>query len=269
MNKNKVKSNLFRNIIIVVVLVGILIGLYFAYLAKDIPDNEELTKYNNEGVISGACTQDMVDKPCTREYMPVCGENNQEYSNKCVACSSGDIKSYIEGKCGLEEDSKVYCTPEQKLAEICTLEYMPVCGNNMKTYGNKCNACAAEGVEYYIPGECVYDNDFDFISAHTWKLIQINNKVIRDTPVEIEFDTNSQMMSGNAGCNRMFGSFEVDGNIISFTGIGTTMMFCENWMDLEYELTQIFSEKSLRFELNDINELNFYAGSELVLVLGY
>ncbi len=64
----------------------------------------------------------------------------------------------------------IKCTPEQKKAEICTMEYMPVCGwfNSTKiqcikypcasTYGNKCGACADEKVDFYTQGECPTGN---------------------------------------------------------------------------------------------------------------
>ncbi len=45
------------------------------------------------------------------------------------------------------------CTDEEKEAQVCTMEYAPVCGSDERTYGNKCMACAA-GIESWTSGEC-------------------------------------------------------------------------------------------------------------------
>ena len=49
------------------------------------------------------------------------------------------------------------CTEKEKQAEICTMEYLPVCGfkfnETSRTYGNGCGACS-DGVEYWEYGEC-------------------------------------------------------------------------------------------------------------------
>ena len=56
---------------------------------------------------------------------------------------------------GCSKDSEyIQCTEEQKSAEVCTLEYFPVCGNDGVTYGNACSACASQNVESYKLGEC-------------------------------------------------------------------------------------------------------------------
>jgi len=54
-----------------------------------------------------------------------------------------------------EKTDKVTCTEAEKAAEMCTMDYTPVCGDDGATYGNKCQACASKKIETYVPGECV------------------------------------------------------------------------------------------------------------------
>ena len=48
---------------------------------------------------SSPCKVDGLDgRICTEEYQPVCGCNNQTYSNSCYAGRDG-VTSWSEGKC--------------------------------------------------------------------------------------------------------------------------------------------------------------------------
>lgn len=69
-------------------------------------------------------------------------------------CKAGDITFTEEIEEEIEGGAH-YCTEEEKSAEVCTMEYNPVCGDNGKTYGNACSACSSGEIEFYVQGECV------------------------------------------------------------------------------------------------------------------
>ena len=76
------------------------------------------------------------------------------------------ISSNINGSTdGGVEGKKNYCTAGQRGAEMCTMEYMPVCGwfdesiqcikyPCAQTYSNPCMACSEAKVAYWTSGEC-------------------------------------------------------------------------------------------------------------------
>lgn len=56
-----------------------------------------------------------------------------------------------------KDSSSIVCTEAQKTAEICTMDYTPVCGDDNITYGNACSACASQNIDSYKMWECIVD----------------------------------------------------------------------------------------------------------------
>jgi PBP1b-binding outer membrane lipoprotein LpoB len=53
-----------------------------------------------------------------------------------------------------QADNTHVCTEAELSAEVCTLEYDPVCGNDGLTYSNGCVACSSGDITSYTMGEC-------------------------------------------------------------------------------------------------------------------
>lgn len=59
--------------------------------------------------------------------------------------------------------------------------------------------------------------------------------------------TDKQRVSGSSGCNRLNGSYELDGNALSFGHMASTMMACTDGMELEKQfLDALAAVKSWR-----------------------
>ncbi|HKE44266.1 MAG TPA: META domain-containing protein [Steroidobacteraceae bacterium] len=62
-----------------------------------------------------------------------------------------------------------------------------------------------------------------------WTLVQLEGKAIergsRGAPT-LTLSSKDKRLSGFAGCNRMIGSYELEGDAIKFSGVATTRMAC-------------------------------------------
>src|SRR6188768_2654920 len=64
------------------------------------------------------------------------------------------------------------------------------------------------------------------IAGRQWKLVELNGSPVKASNAYLEFDFDQKRMTGNSGCNRMFGGFEISGRKLAFSNIATTRMAC-------------------------------------------
>lgn len=100
--------------------------------------------------------------------------------------------------------------------------------------------------------------------SQRWIPVSIFGEKIGDSKAFIEINETEKRLTGNAGCNRMFGSFVSRGKNIKFSGIGTTKMFCgdESIVKLETNLLRSLNAATRYQKSGD--SLKFYAGKKLI-----
>jgi putative lipoprotein len=74
-----------------------------------------------------------------------------------------------------------------------------------------------------------------------WRLTRLGGQVV-DNPVganavHISMQSQNTNVTGNSGCNRMFGRYALEADMLKFDGLGGTKMFCEARMELEQRFT--------------------------------
>ena len=91
------------------------------------------------------------------------------------------------------------------------------------------------------------------LEGQTWKLDWYldsqgkQTKVLAGTEITAEFKDGN--LAGNAGCNNYFGTYQVDGNTLKVSGIGSTMMACLETGVMEQEQAYLAAlEQSATFQ---------------------
>jgi heat shock protein HslJ/uncharacterized membrane protein len=88
-----------------------------------------------------------------------------------------------------------------------------------------------------------------------WVLTRLGNRTltaedfVKGLPA-IEFHLADRRVTGNAGCNRLSGSFQARGDKITFGQLATTRMACPN-MAVEREYLSMITDKTLRYAIDE------------------
>jgi hypothetical protein len=117
-------------------------------------DNLSIEFLEGEPYVVGTCVAP-ISLNCKNLYWIDNENKNCEQKEFCGAYMYYGLQTFeTKNECE-NAGKKNYCTSRP---EMCTLEYLPVCGSDEITYGNGCGACAA-GVNYWISGECGNKNE--------------------------------------------------------------------------------------------------------------
>jgi heat shock protein HslJ len=97
-----------------------------------------------------------------------------------------------------------------------------------------------------------------------WQLLAMNQKAADlGNKAFIRFSDKDRKIAGKAACNSIFADYELTGNKLSFSGIGSTKMYCEGLMDQENQIITNL-EKTKRYEIK-YGLLYLYGSDDLLL----
>jgi len=98
-----------------------------------------------------------------------------------------------------------------------------------------------------------------------WKLTKLEGRDVSslNPPVTLLLDESQKKVSGYAGCNRFFGSYQSENTGITFSGMGSTKMFCQETMPIEDAYFKALGNVQA-FKTTD-NQLHLMAGNKVVL----
>ena len=96
-----------------------------------------------------------------------------------------------------------------------------------------------------------------------WKLVRLGDMPVQTVEQQAEphliFAVDQLRLSGNSGCNRIMGGFELNGDKLHFSQMAGTMMACMNSMELEQQFLQTLTEVE-RYRIQD-NHLEMFDAS--------
>src|SRR5210317_2211538 len=113
----------------------------------------------------------------------------------------------------------------------------------------------------------VNDNNFSTYLGDNYKIVMINDLNLEKKDLTMNFDTSTNNVSGNAGCNEYFGNFEQDNKNIIFSKLGATKKYCQDSEIREIE-KQLFTilPKIKSMDSTKSGKIDFYNDQSLLIM---
>jgi heat shock protein HslJ len=112
--------------------------------------------------------------------------------------------------------------------------------------------------------------EWAFIGSRKWNVIKLNNEILTNAGIWLEFDINKKKYNGKGGCNNIAGSYSATSDEITFSRAISTRMACPdpNAMKRESTFLALLSQKTYRYDLAE-QTLNLYDnGGNIVIMFG-
>lgn len=103
------------------------------------------------------------------------------------------------------------------------------------------------------------------ITNKTWKITLINSEVITGevTNFYLILNTSTNTFESKAGCNQITGEFKISNQLISFSKIVSTKMYCIDNMKIEEAFLSILSNPS-KFKIIDSSKLVLFSDAIII-----
>jgi len=113
------------------------------------------------------------------------------------------------------------------------------------------------------------NNNWAAVGNKKWTLKMINDGVISNSGVWLQFDEGKKRFSGKGGCNNISGGYTALKNKITFTQAMSTRMMCgdADVMRREAEFLKLISDNTFRYDVAD-QTLNLYKDGKIVVMFG-